>query len=133
MFCPNCKDEFREGFVKCIKCDTDLVETLPEDTTENNKKDRATIGFEPILILDVEKPLKIGAFVLIAVNFLYNIVNVINQVLPGIKYELNHHGFWIIILGFISTLVGGVMSGLLYYALGQIIALLKKGVTNEGK
>ena len=132
MFCPKCRGEFREGFVRCIKCDVDLVETLPEDKTESIKNDRAMIDFEQILILDVEKPLKVGGLALIIVNLLYNIVNLINQILPNIKYDLNHN-YLIIIPGFITSLVGSVMSGLLYYALGQIIALLKKGVNDEGK
>ena len=125
MFCPKCRGEFREGFVRCIKCDVDLVETLPEDKTESIKNDRAMIDFEQILILDVEKPLKVGGLALIVVNLLNNIVNLINQILLNSKYDLNHN-YLITIPGFITSLVGSVMSGLLYYALGQIIALLKK-------
>jgi hypothetical protein len=30
VFCPKCRDEFREGFTHCPDCDVDLVETLPE-------------------------------------------------------------------------------------------------------
>ena len=29
MFCPNCGDEYREGFTRCADCDTDLVATPP--------------------------------------------------------------------------------------------------------
>ena len=28
MFCPNCKDEFRQGFTRCGRCDVDLVDDL---------------------------------------------------------------------------------------------------------
>ncbi len=28
MFCPNCKDEFREGFTRCEGCNVDLVYDL---------------------------------------------------------------------------------------------------------
>lgn len=132
MFCPNCRGEFREGFIVCSKCGVDLVETLPENTTESSKKERSMTEFEQILILDVEKPLKIGGLVLIAVNLLYNIVNIIRQTLPNIKYDSNQDN-WIIILSFVSTVISSIMSGLLYYALGQIIALLKRGITNEEK
>ena len=29
MFCPVCRDEYREGFRRCSDCDADLVEALP--------------------------------------------------------------------------------------------------------
>ena len=29
MFCPKCRDEFREGFTHCATCDEALVEALP--------------------------------------------------------------------------------------------------------
>lgn len=31
MFCPRCRDEFREGFTRCRGCDVDLVEALPPE------------------------------------------------------------------------------------------------------
>lgn len=34
MFCPNCRNEFREGFTFCKKCNIDLIDKLdqlPED------------------------------------------------------------------------------------------------------
>lgn len=29
MFCPNCKDEYREGYTHCAQCGCPLVESLP--------------------------------------------------------------------------------------------------------
>jgi len=34
MFCPNCRNEFRDGFTHCKKCDKELIDILdplPED------------------------------------------------------------------------------------------------------
>ncbi|MDY7036780.1 MAG: hypothetical protein SV375_11550 [Thermodesulfobacteriota bacterium] len=31
MFCPKCKAEYREGFLKCADCDIELVLALPKD------------------------------------------------------------------------------------------------------
>jgi len=31
MFCPVCRDEYREGFTVCVDCDVDLVAELPRD------------------------------------------------------------------------------------------------------
>jgi len=31
VFCPRCRDEFREGFTRCRVCDVDLVEALPPE------------------------------------------------------------------------------------------------------
>ena len=30
MYCPQCRAEFRKGYLKCADCDIDLVETLPD-------------------------------------------------------------------------------------------------------
>lgn len=30
MFCPNCRDEFRDGIARCPDCEVRLVEELPE-------------------------------------------------------------------------------------------------------
>jgi hypothetical protein len=31
MFCPKCKAEYREGFIKCAGCNLDLVPELPPE------------------------------------------------------------------------------------------------------
>jgi len=41
MFCPQCKAEYRPGFVRCADCDVELVDYLPQDpasteTTEDS-------------------------------------------------------------------------------------------------
>lgn len=34
MFCPQCHDEYREGFTECAECHVKLVEQLPPDPPE---------------------------------------------------------------------------------------------------
>src|SRR5215831_21242657 len=36
MFCPQCKAEYRSGFVKCSDCDIALVDQLPENHLSHN-------------------------------------------------------------------------------------------------
>ncbi len=36
-FCPNCKCEYRPGFVQCSDCDVELVETLSEENEQLNR------------------------------------------------------------------------------------------------
>ena len=31
MFCPQCKAEYRPGFIRCSDCDIELVDHLPEE------------------------------------------------------------------------------------------------------
>jgi Putative prokaryotic signal transducing protein len=31
MFCPKCGDEFQPGYTRCVDCDSDLVEKLPDE------------------------------------------------------------------------------------------------------
>ena len=34
MFCPSCRDEYREGFTHCAECGAELVEELPPEPAE---------------------------------------------------------------------------------------------------
>lgn len=34
MWCPECKNEYREGITRCVDCDVDLVEVLPDEPEE---------------------------------------------------------------------------------------------------
>jgi len=36
MFCPECKDEYREGFYTCADCGIDLVTELPEEPKQES-------------------------------------------------------------------------------------------------
>ncbi|MDD5543328.1 MAG: DUF2007 domain-containing protein [Acidobacteriia bacterium] len=36
MFCPQCHDEYRDGFTECAECQVSLVERLPPDPPEPN-------------------------------------------------------------------------------------------------
>jgi hypothetical protein len=42
MYCPRCRDEYREGFTWCPDCDTALVDGLPRVPVETNIEDRET-------------------------------------------------------------------------------------------
>ena len=42
MFCPRCRDEYREGFTWCRDCDAALVDRLPPEPGKTNVEDRAT-------------------------------------------------------------------------------------------
>jgi len=35
MFCPECKDEFRQGFTRCGRCDVNLVDDLTKATRKS--------------------------------------------------------------------------------------------------
>ena len=35
MFCPECKAEYRIGFIRCRDCGVELVDNLPQDTTHD--------------------------------------------------------------------------------------------------
>src|SRR5215475_13286722 len=37
MYCPECRAEFRPGFIRCSDCDVDLVEELPEGESSSGK------------------------------------------------------------------------------------------------
>lgn len=46
MYCPSCRAEFREGFLRCEDCDKDLVAVLPEETIEPGYVQLATVFTE---------------------------------------------------------------------------------------
>jgi Putative prokaryotic signal transducing protein len=35
MYCPECRSEYREGFVQCADCEVPLVDTLPQEEPEH--------------------------------------------------------------------------------------------------
>jgi hypothetical protein len=35
MFCPQCKAEYRPGFIRCSDCDVELVDRLPDEANES--------------------------------------------------------------------------------------------------
>jgi len=38
MFCPECKTEYREGFIECADCKVQLVDTLELENENNEQK-----------------------------------------------------------------------------------------------
>ena len=43
MFCPQCRSEYRPGFIRCNDCDADLVWELPRDE-EHGEPNQALIA-----------------------------------------------------------------------------------------
>ena len=46
MYCPSCRAEFREGFLRCEDCDVNLVEGLPKETEKPGYIHLATVFTE---------------------------------------------------------------------------------------
>ena len=134
MFCPSCKDEFREGFVHCKKCDVDLVESLNNNEKEQNKELDFRARYLGFMKWEIEKWLKVGGLTLIIVSVLYEIVKAIRDFIPKID-QLTHsvaQGVTLFsILGLIYILIKDIMWGLFYIGLGYIIEFLKEGKNNE--
>lgn len=132
MFCPKCRDEFREGFTHCKKCGVDLVETLPPEETGKNDKEkskRLSDFLSQLLLFDVENWLKLGGIIYAIIGVLYKITELIR----GFLSSFQHAEKPIILftaLGFLYNILGSLMEGLFYYALGVIIGLLKRGDNN---
>ena len=57
MFCPQCKAEYRPGFIKCSDCHVELVETLaPPDPKGKQLYD------QPAELRDADNPVEIARF-----------------------------------------------------------------------
>lgn len=58
-WCPNCKEEYREGFIKCSECGATLVDKLPQadsnqsDNTSDHKETDKNVLIEPCLLISV--------------------------------------------------------------------------------
>jgi len=46
VFCPRCKSEYREGFLRCSDCDVDLVAHLPEEHRAERREEDVVNVFE---------------------------------------------------------------------------------------
>ncbi len=60
MWCPKCKEEYREGFTSCAKCDVDLMPELPPEPHEEpgpvaaNRTEKFVTVANLINIIDVD-------------------------------------------------------------------------------
>ncbi len=48
MFCPLCRAEYREGFIRCSDCDVELVTFIQEEHVEDNPVECAWRGTDPV-------------------------------------------------------------------------------------
>jgi len=53
-WCPNCKDEYRDGFTKCADCDVELVEELPKEKVQDEEQygEPEIVVFEKEVVLE---------------------------------------------------------------------------------
>jgi len=56
MFCPQCKAEYRPGFVRCRDCDVELVDFLPPEVDEP----KPTEDLDYVPITSVQLPFEEG-------------------------------------------------------------------------
>jgi hypothetical protein len=56
MFCPQCKAEYRPGFIRCSDCDVELVDCLPPEIQEP----KTTEEFDYVAIRRVQRPFEEG-------------------------------------------------------------------------
>lgn len=129
MFCPNCKDEFREGFDYCKKCDEELVEKLPQDDWNNERKEVEKDN--NFFKLDIENVLKIGGLSLMVISVIYTIINTLKDFLPNYLIHPNGREVLFVILSLAYSILYNAMWGLFYYSLGEIIGLLKRRFNDD--
>lgn len=58
-WCPNCKEEYRDGFVKCAQCGADLVDKPPQNDTETEDID-LNAPVDPCLLISVSDKIQGG-------------------------------------------------------------------------
>jgi len=116
MYCPKCREEYREGFRVCQTCNEELVEQLVPISDIKLPK-------HPLIIMldnSIEKCLKYGSII---------------YVLIGIIYELFY--FWqnrssnlskFTAIFLCQHLVTTILWGLFFYGLGRIIEILREGL-----
>lgn len=131
MFCPKCREEFRESFVFCEKCNVDLIETLPTIDNGENFDDLSLL--EKLMQVELEKWLRNGGIAVVITNISVNIINLIYKIWQfNTIRNPDYNDLLLYIAGFAYSLVSGTMWGIFYISLGYIIKLLK-GITNEKK
>ncbi len=82
MFCPNCKSEFRDGFIHCKKCNKDLVDKL--DPLPEEKHEKKPVEYEYAEMVSIAETselydIALARGVLESANIRFNITNEFTQ------------------------------------------------------
>ncbi len=129
MYCPKCRQEYREGFTVCKDCNEVLVNELPGEMKKQHTKG---LSLNSLLNNHVEKYLKIGGIIYIFIGLLNDIVKSIESIASS-----NNH-FSIVGTGLIFgainlcfSALSTILWGFFYFWLGKILEILKAGFKNE--
>lgn len=132
MYCPKCRDEFREGVMLCERCNEKLVDDLPElESEEVAKSSRASSssGF-----FCTEKWLIYGGMIYIILGILYVVIDQYKMIYHPNPDSISGYGSgWIFmqLVNFCYALAGSVMWGVLFCGIGKIIEILREGFNRE--
>ena len=125
MVCPECKTQYQEG-TTCPNCEVDLLTDLGEPVVAATGK---SSGCSKLLNFRVEHWLTIGALALIFFSIVFDGYQFFSQIARSpLQFGQGGNGF-VMIFNFCYTIIRDFMFGLLYFGLGQIVAWLKRGVT----
>jgi hypothetical protein len=134
MYCPKCREEFREGFTFCERCNENLVDHLPPETKSTELAKPKTL-VEAKKTFCIEKWLKRGAVVFVIIGILSDITDLFVRIhMPAPFDNSSHPGpGWVLarIIDFCSSVVGSFLWGAFFYGFGRIIEILKEGFADE--
>lgn len=131
MFCPKCRDEFRESFTFCKKCNIDLVDELPTDESYIKK----SITISELMKNKIENWLQTGGIIYIIIGTLYAVANFINRNFYSVNGKsLSEYSFGQILLLALNLcylIFDNIIWGLFFFGFGRIAEILKEGLINE--
>ena len=75
MFCPRCRAEYREGFLKCVECNIDLVSELPPEP-ESAPEPEQNVEYNNLVNIETYCDVKEAEFAkgLLSANGIYGVV-----------------------------------------------------------
>lgn len=133
MYCPKCKAEYREGFTYCKSCDAELVEGSPAIEEAQPVPSREKRGLIRSLSANIDKWLKVGGIVVVAAGVVQVIWNLIQATpITARGMELQPMLRVSEALNALVSLPSAFLAGFGYFALGEVISLLRKAGEQRG-
>lgn len=125
MICPKCGAEYQEGFTECSDCHAELVDAGTQEAADSELLPSIEKTAFPRLSNHIDKWLKIGGITIAVLGVIQAVIGLIPSGYPA---GMNGGPGASQILTSLVRIPEQLVTGLVYFGLGELLLLLRKFV-----